>query len=583
MNASPLRPSRSPLLPALPALLALLACGSPQDAQDGTWHPVLTFDAAKTCHGDELQYDSNAFAASLAVATANELGRWDAVGDFELRAGKLELSSTGELHCGAGCANIRALLRLQDDAASAVPNHEPLQYRSLLSSWYQEQRAALTQLVDGQLSVDKGIYRLRNRQSAKYLQIDLGSMDNGAAAEQHALPSQPGADQWRVLLDHGTHQLINVRSGKCLSLNTDSATDDVAIVQQTCSPSNPLQRFAFATVDQYYSVRTKTGLSLRVKDAGMSEDVPVVQFTWNGTNLSEQWSLEPVGTDALPPDAIADTMYTLVAQNSNKAVTFDSAGAADDALIEQKDYVSGDDRFHWYAQRAPSESGTGIGADKKYRFINRQSGKCLDLEAASAIGRLVQRTCSDAPTQLFMTVTAGDGSNVLYSLYGRSIEIEGAATGDGAVLAQAADSTWASHRQFLLTPVLAGAPARVSFSHASSDGLCGDKFWYDIAQPNGQPLSDPADAFVQLIFAGGKTSAAGSDENPFITQPANGQVAIDPSAHLLPGASLMSGCIDSAVLFDPTGAAEGHCCHDADGTAGSLRKSSWSATTYLCQ
>jgi hypothetical protein len=109
MNASPLRLSPSPLLPAL---LALLACGSQQDAEDGTFHAVLSFDAAKTCHGDELQYDSNSFAASLAVATANELGRWDAVGDFELQDGKLELSVTGELHCGAGCANIRALLRL---------------------------------------------------------------------------------------------------------------------------------------------------------------------------------------------------------------------------------------------------------------------------------------------------------------------------------------------------------------------------------------------------------------------------------------------------------------------------------------
>ena len=577
MNASPLR------LTCLPALLALLACGSQPGAQDDTWNPVLAFDAAKACHGDELQYDSNAFAASLAVATANELGRWDATLDFELADGKLELSPTGELHCGAGCANIRALLRLQDDAASAVPNHEPLQYRSLLSSWYQEQKAALTQLVDSQLSVDKGIYRLRNRQSAKYLQIDLGSMDNGAVAEQHATPSQPASDQWRLLLDHGTHQLVNVRSGKCLSLTSDSSADDVSIAQQTCAPSNPLQRFAFATVDQYYSVRTKTGLSLRVKDAGMTEDAPIVQYTWTGANLSEQWSLEPVGSDALPPDSIADAMYTLVAQNSNKAVTFDSAAGADEALIEQQDYVSGDDRFHWYAQRVPSDTGSGIGADKKYRFVNRQSGKCLDLQSASATGRLVQRTCSDATTQLFMTVTAGDGSNVLYSLYGRSIEIEGASSDEGAVLAQGNDSTWASHRQFLLTPVLASAPARVSFSHTSSDGPCGDKFWYDIAQPNGQPLTDPADAFVQLIFAGGRTSAAGSDENPFLSQSPGGQVAIDPSAHLLPGASLMSSCIDGAVLFDPSGAAEGHCCHDADGSPGSLRKSSWSPTTYLCQ
>src|SRR5688572_9071506 len=41
--------------------------------------------------------DLHAVATSLAVAVANELHRWDALSDFELRSGKLVLSATGEL------------------------------------------------------------------------------------------------------------------------------------------------------------------------------------------------------------------------------------------------------------------------------------------------------------------------------------------------------------------------------------------------------------------------------------------------------------------------------------------------------
>src|SRR5690242_703836 len=55
--------------------------------------------AVAACAGDDLQYDFNAFAASLAVAIANELGRWDVSADFEIRSGKLELSQTGSMRC----------------------------------------------------------------------------------------------------------------------------------------------------------------------------------------------------------------------------------------------------------------------------------------------------------------------------------------------------------------------------------------------------------------------------------------------------------------------------------------------------
>src|SRR5262245_12100632 len=66
--------------------------------------------AVAACVGDDLQYDFNAFAASLAVAIGKELGRWDVTSDFVISNGRLALSATGTTLSGPGCPNLKALL-----------------------------------------------------------------------------------------------------------------------------------------------------------------------------------------------------------------------------------------------------------------------------------------------------------------------------------------------------------------------------------------------------------------------------------------------------------------------------------------
>src|SRR5688572_9476650 len=109
---------RSVLLPALiPSLV--LGCGAGEPGATGapnlgTGEPgVLTSSDGITpapgvtqpapsvteAAGERPCANVNSLAASLAVAMAQELHRWDALADFELRSGKLALSATGELHC----------------------------------------------------------------------------------------------------------------------------------------------------------------------------------------------------------------------------------------------------------------------------------------------------------------------------------------------------------------------------------------------------------------------------------------------------------------------------------------------------
>src|SRR5688572_13353785 len=129
------RPFRNVTVVAGCALLA--ACGADFDASapDEQVDIGTANQAVAACEGDDAVYDYNAFAASLAVAIANELGRWDVNADFEVRSGKLELSATGTMRCNAsarGCSNITAMLRLQDNAAISVPHHSPSIYRAKL-------------------------------------------------------------------------------------------------------------------------------------------------------------------------------------------------------------------------------------------------------------------------------------------------------------------------------------------------------------------------------------------------------------------------------------------------------------------
>src|SRR5262245_33605337 len=154
----------APLLIA--SLASLAGCGS-EDFQDFDDYAVDDegFELGQSeealsaqCGGD----DSNQLAAGLAVAIASELGRWNVNTDFVVSNGKLELSATGKLVCGSGCAKTTALLRMQDDASSTVKNHIPATYRSKLVGWYNDQLAALENKVDTMLDIDQGIFRIRS-------------------------------------------------------------------------------------------------------------------------------------------------------------------------------------------------------------------------------------------------------------------------------------------------------------------------------------------------------------------------------------------------------------------------------------
>jgi hypothetical protein len=575
---------------ALASLTCLVACGADNDVggslDTGVEEPLGSTeqDLSAQCGGD----DSNALAASLAVAIAKELGRWDVNTDFTISNGKLELSGTGKLHCGTGCSNITALLRLQDDASSVITNHSPATYRSKLTGWYTKQKSTLDNLVvNTMLNVDKGVYRIRSASSGKYIVPAGGSISSGAALQQSDQYSASAASQWRVILKGTAHQLINVKSGMCADLTSNATTTGMGLVQRSCNGSST-QAYRFNGKDGKYTIRTGNAPgalnqtpAVLVLNASTANGASIAQGGFSASSESQKWFFEPYGTGVHEDlTALARAVYTIKAEHSGMNIGVSSGSIADGATVVQQIYASTDDRFHWYL--TPSATS---GATTRYQLINRRTGRCLDLADPNNAGsKLIQRACSTAYSQTFFFNSTGEGSHVMWTSLGRTVDVPGGTLSSGAQLASGpSGGGWAPYNRFTFSPITAGEPHRLAYSHTTQDGLCGQYDWFDITQPNGVVLDDPGSSYVQLIFAGGKQTATGADVNPYIGQQVSGdQVAIDPTYGLTDDHSTSSGvCTASCVKISGLNVA-GQCC-SCNAVTKKFVRSAWSTTTYLCQ
>jgi hypothetical protein len=536
--------------------------------------------AVASCVGDDLQYDFNGFAASLAVAIGKELGRWDVTSDFVVSNGRLALSPTGTTLCGTGCLNVKAILALQEDTTAVIPNHSPSMFRTKLAGWYSVQQQKLVEMATANL-LAPGTYRFISR--GNNTRMAVGGTTSGSAVGIYGTSPSLGADEWRAEVNGDRHKFVNVKSGLCLDLAMDSSADATVLQQKTCAASSTTQRFQVEVVDNGFAgIKTKYGKAVTIKGYTSTNATPAVQQTWEQYHSMHHWKIQTTAGVNGVTDLVANGMYTLQAKHNGttiKPIAVENGATTDGALVKQYTY-SDQDKFHWYVSKVGSQ----------YQLINRRSGKCLalltDNSTSTAMG---QKTCADVSTQKFtferIVGVAGERSFGIKGPYNKYLSIQNSATTDGTALTLASTSVCCSNGMFSLTPIRAGEPHRLNYSHETDGAPCGVYKWYTITQPNGLPLTAPANAFVQLIFAGGKTTLNGADENPFIAQQTTGTlIAVDPSGYLNGGTTSSSGsCLASDILYDTTGLAINTCCIKYNGVAGLFRKSTWSATTFLCQ
>ncbi len=569
---------------AVTSAALVTACGGfdPADSYD-TGQTVGLGKAEQAVGGACLgTNDTNSLVASLAVAIASELGHWDVVSDFYVYNGKLTYMVTGETLCGGpgavNCPLINALLRLQDDVSSTIPNHSPSHYRATLSSLYNKQKTQLTSLVDKMLNVDQGVFQIRNKNSGKLLAPQGGSTSSGALIQQSDLYNGNTASQWRFVLKGTKQQLKNIKSGLCLDLQTNTTATNT--VQRACSTASTQGfRLAQQSAGSFW-VKTATG-TLAVAGASLSNGA-AIQHQSMGSGTNSYFAVEPVGTE--PHRDLLETstaVYTLKVEHSGQYMSVSNNSLDDGVSIAQQPYIISDRRYHWYITSVGAVTNQGVPGQTVYQLINRRTGKCLDT-TATAPYKMVQNTCSLAGTQRFLLVPTGDGTQVIYSAHGVTVGVSNGSTASGTQFVEGG-SGWQPYNKLTLTPIIAGEPHDLRWSHSTNDGPCGQYDWFDITRPNGTPLKNPADTFVQLIFAGGKESMTGTDVNPYIAQQVSGnQVAIDPTYGLNEGATSTSGaCTASCVKVSTTNIA-GQCC-SCNGVTRSFVRSAFNTSVYACQ
>jgi ricin-type beta-trefoil lectin protein len=522
--------------------------------------------------------DSNALAAALAVAIGNELGRWDVNTDFQIVGGKLELSTTGKLHCGSGCSNVTALLRLQDDASSIIRNHVPATYRSKLTSWYGQQATTLSNLVNTMLNVDEGVFRIRSKLSGKYIVPQNGSTTSGAILEQSDQYSSTTAAQWRVKLKGTKRQLINQKSGMCMDLlsNTSGSTN---IVQRPCNGATT-QNFRLGLLEAgQLTIRSDYNQAFIPQSSSTANGADIVQSTVTGAT-QEKFFFEASGSG--PHKDLLETataVYSLKVAHTGMGIAVSSSSVNDGVTVVQQPYVATDDRFHWYVTQLGAATINGV-VQTTYQFMNRRTGKCLDLDGSK---RMVQRTCTTSYTQRFSLAPTGNLRQVAYTANGWTVDVQNGSTASGAPLVEGPAKEWQYYNMISFEPILAIEPHQLKFNRTEAGGPCGSYYWYDVTAPNGVSLDDPASTYVQLIFAGGKQSKTGADVNPFIAQKVNGnQVAIDPTYGLNDSRTTSTGACSASCLKVSLASVAGQCC-SCNSVNSKFVKASWSAVTFMCQ
>jgi hypothetical protein len=532
-------------------------------------------EAVSACVGDSNQYDFNAFAASLAVASAKDFGEWDTANNFVVSNGKLALSAAANTFCGTGCSSVKDVLLLQEDATAVIPNHSPLEFRNHLVTWYNANLARLSELAT-ESRLPPGTYQFKNKYSSKNMVIDASSLAENAAAEQGPLAGTAG--DWVVSVSGSKHKLQNKNSGKCLDLASASSADNVALVQKACSTA-ATQQFEVVRQDGgLFTLKTTYGKAVGVTNWSTANDAKLIQVPYNATNAYSNWTVNPVGGTTNPATTIFKGMYTFKFANTftNNLVAA-PVSAAEGAQVKLATYSSTNRLHNWYAAIV----------NGKYQFINRGSGKCLALASDSATALLVQKTCAVNESQLFTPVAQSYAQQfTLKTRYNTALEVQNAGSAVGTAIAQTPTTIGDPHRRIKFDPIMAAEPHKLTFDHTSADGPCGDYYWYNITQPSGAPVADPMNTYIDLIFVGGKRTSTGADENPFIAQiAAGGQVAFDPNGNVGGGTtgSTTGSCIIADVYTDTTKTAAGTCCQKYTGVQSTFKVSAWSPTTFVCQ
>ena len=327
-----------------------------------------------------------------------------------------------------------------------------------------------------------GLYKLQNRNSGLYMDVNNNSTENNANvvvfADEQGDPSQ----FWQLAeVGEGIYSIKNYRSGKVLDI-MDNSTDNGAVVQQYDDYSAANQQFILLdAADGYYY--------LAASHCGKVVEVPSSSSEWgewcklydNNGSATQQWKLvdyKPQGyavatvykdadykgsslglpegsynaTDLALYGIGADQISSLKVTPGYRVILYDG----DNFDGENVSYTGDTNHFPSFNDKTSSirvEASGVSGKSGVYKLKNRNSGLYMDVENNSTDNNapVVQYVSEgDDPSQLFEFAEVGNG---VYSITnknsGKSFDIADNST-DNRALVQLYDYLGYSHQQFIL-------------------------------------------------------------------------------------------------------------------------------------
>jgi Ricin-type beta-trefoil lectin domain len=327
---------------------------------------------------DDTQYDHWKYLSALAVATANELGRWNAAKDFvkETNNGspRISLSSEGMARCNpSGCPNVSAILQLQNAETATITRHDPSLLRQYMVTYFDRQKGTpapaheltlvgmepdlcgfrYTFEVDGAAagttttttsSGVSGTSELKASSAYKCLDIVGVSGSDGAQVQQYSCSK--GANQKFTVEASGSgYRLKANNSGKCLGV-VNSATNDGAMLEQRSCGANNSQIFQFNSKGNGLSElkNVNSGKCVDIQSGGTGDGQRAQIYSCHGganqafqapslvSGSSSTTTTTPSGSSVSPASLWSQLKFA--GENENKYLMFKSDAALGTVSID---------------------------------------------------------------------------------------------------------------------------------------------------------------------------------------------------------------------------------------------------------
>lgn len=305
---------------SLGALLS--ACGGAElsdgsDAHDGALSDDSLSDIQEVSQQitacDDNQYDHWRYLSALAVAAANELGRWD-ISDFVKSGNNIRLSQTGLARCTNGCENIQGILSMQEDATRVVPRHDPPLLRQYMVAFYDRQVTwnRNNPVPDHKLklvAVSDDVCGLRY-----HFNVDTGSDASGSSTNTNTTNTNTNTSGLS-----GTTEVKPTSQYKCLDIANTGHHDGAGVQQYQCS----------GQANQKFTVEHQGNNSYHLKASHSGKCLSVVNnATHDGANL-EQRTCGSSNSQLFQLNSKGNQLYEIRNVNSGKCVDIKSYGYGD--------------------------------------------------------------------------------------------------------------------------------------------------------------------------------------------------------------------------------------------------------------